>query len=525
MVASFGYLFGTFKFKGNSLGVAAILFTGLAFGAIDERLKIPDIIFQLGLSIFLYSVGLNSGPAFFSSYKKNGLRDFIFILGVLITTGLMASVLWLLFDFSAASVAGVFTGSTTNTAALAGVINYMSGVGASAESLKEIVVGFTYSYPMGVLGGMITIVLMERLFKINYSKEAKELRKDYPVEEKLQSRTIEVTNSEIENLSIRDLCKRYSWNVNFGRVFQNGDTKLSNADTSFVTGDLVILVGAEDDVNEAIAVLGQKVDPTTEFNRSMFDSRRIFVSNPKIVGRTLASLEINQKFNAIITRIRRGEMDMIAKGSTVLELGDRVRFIASRDDLEEISQFFGDSYTASSKVNLFSFGLGIGLGLLLGSFELNFGPNFSFKLGYAGGPLIMGLLLGALRRTGPVIWSLPFGANVTLQQIGLILLLSSIGVGSGYAFVESLSVDSLWIFLASVVLSLFTACAIFIVGFKILKMPFGILMGMVSNQPAILDFATTRAQNRLPIYGFAMIFPIALISKIIIAQLLYMWLK
>jgi len=525
MVASFGYLLGTFQLKGNSLGVAAILFTGLAFGAIDERLAIPEIVFQLGLSIFLYSVGLNSGPAFFAAYRKNGLRDFAFIFAVLVITGGVASLLWSVFGFSAAQVAGVFTGTTTNTAALAGVINYMNNTGVDARLLKDIVGGFTYSYPMGVLGGMIAIVVMERLFKINYAKEAKSLKGEYPSEEKLQARTVEVTQQAICGMTIREIRKKHHWNINFGRVFQGGDLKLPNADTSFSKGDMVTLIGAEEDLEEAIAVFGRVADTSQDFNKNKYSSRRIFVSNPEIVGRSLASLEINERYSAVITRIRRGEVDMLADGATILELGDRVRFIASNKDLEALSEYFGDSYTASSKVNLFSFGLGIGLGLLLGSFEFNIGEDFRFKLGYAGGPLIMGLLFGALRRTGPIIWSLPFGANVTLQQIGLILLLSSIGVSSGHAFVESFSVQSLWIFGASVVLSLFTAFGIFLVGYRWLKMPFGILMGMVSNQPAILDFATNRAQNRLPVYGFAMIFPIALICKIIIAQLLFVWLN
>ncbi|MGB0840380.1 MAG: hypothetical protein ACPGXL_09580, partial [Chitinophagales bacterium] len=172
--------------------------------------------------------------------------------------------------------------------------------------------------------------------------------------------------------------------------------------------------------------------------------------------------------------------------------------------------------------NLFSFGLGIGLGLLLGSFEITLGVGLSFKLGYAGGPLIVGLLLGALRRTGPIVWALPYSANVTLQQIGLILLLTAIGVRSGNAFVQSLSIEGLWIFLAGSAISLLTAVSILWVGYKLMKMPFSLLMGVVANQPAILDFATSRTKNSIPVFGYAMMFPIALITKIVIAQVLFL---
>lgn len=212
---------------------------------------------------------------------------------------------------------------------------------------------------------------------------------------------------------------------------------------------------------------------------------------------------------------------MLAKPETILDLGDRIRFVARRKDLDELSTFFGDSYRASSRVNLFSFGLGIGLGLILGSIEFAFVPGLQFKLGYAGGPLIMGLILGALRRTGPISWALPYSANVTLQQIGLILLLTAIGVRSGNAFVDSFSVDGVWIFLASAFLSLFAAFSILLIGYKLIKIPFSLLMGMVANQPAILDFATSRSKNRIPEYGFTMMFPIALIMKIVIAQILF----
>ena len=212
---------------------------------------------------------------------------------------------------------------------------------------------------------------------------------------------------------------------------------------------------------------------------------------------------------------------MLARGNTILQQGDRIRFVARRRDLKALSKYFGDSYQAVSKVNLFSFGLGIGIGLLLGLIEFRIGDFFSFKLGYAGGPLIVGLLLGATRRTGAVVWSLPYSANVTLQQIGLILLLSAIGVRSGNAFVESFSSDAFVMIGASAIISILGAIISLFVGYKLVKIPFTLLMGMVSNQPAILDFSTERAGNNIPSFGYTMMFPIALIGKIVIAQLIY----
>ena len=523
MVVSLGYLLGNIKIKGNGLGVAAVLFTGLAFGAIDPRFSIPPIVFQLGLSIFVYSVGLSSGPVFFKAYKENGARDFLFAMSMLFLTGLTAAFFWWLLDFSAATITGVYSGSTTNTAALAGVIEFINQSGVSnAQGLeKEAVIGYTFSYPMGVLGGIFAIIVMEKLLKVDYQKELESLKDKFPLADKLTSATIRITNSEISGLNIRDLKQSYQLNVSFGRVFQGENMSLVTWSTKLQLGDGLIAVGEKKELDRLTEILGEPTISPTLSDSTKYDLRRIFVSNPQVTGLTIASLNLDEKFDAIITRIRRGDVEMVATRETVLELGDRIRFIARREDLESLSKLFGDSYQQSSKVNLFSFGLGIGLGLLIGSISIPLGSYGEFKLGYAGGPLIAGLILGALRRTGKIVWTMSYGSTITFQQMGLILLLASIGIGSGAAFIESMGMDKVWVFLAGTGVSLFTALATLFVGFKIMKMPFSLLIGMVANQPAILDFAMERTGNRIPMFGFSQIFPIALIMKIVIAQILF----
>ncbi len=528
VVAAIGYLVGNFEVKGSSLGVSAVLFVGLVFGAINNEFTIPDIILQLGLAIFVYSVGLSSGPAFFEMYRKHGLKDFGFVTLMLCLTGLFTAGLWWLFDFSAAMATGIYTGSTTNTAALAGVLDYMSSNYdpiTAGQLADQAVIGYSFSYPMGVLGGMIAIGLAHRWLKIDFDAEAKQWRKDYPLDDHLTSRAVEVTNPDVCGRDLRDVMLSYDWNINFGRIVKEGQLSLINWSTNFQIGDIIIIVGNEEDLENAIAAFGQPAKmPHTSDSRS-YDTRSIFVSNPAVAGNTIASLNLDERFSAIITRIRRGDAEMIARGETVLELGDRIRFMSRRKDIKGLQTLFGDSYHQSSKINLFSLGIGLGLGLILGTFEFNFGPSFSFKLGYAGGPLIIGLILGGIRRTGKILWSLPYGANVTIQQIGLILLLAALGVRSGSALIQSMSLDSLWVILASGIISLTTAFTILIIGYKLLKRPFGLLMGMVANQPAILDFGLEKAGNRLPMYGFTLMFPIALILKILIAQILFIFLQ
>ncbi len=525
IVASLGYLLGSIKIKGIGLGVSAILFVGLFFGSLNANLQIPNTIFQLGIILFVYSIGLSSGPAFFGSFKQNGLRDFLFILGMLLLSGLICVLVAYLFGFDAATITGLYAGSTTNTPALAGVMDYVNNTYSEAEALgfkENLVIGYSISYPMGVLGGIIIIIVMERMLKIDYEFEKQKLRKDYPIGDDYTSRAIKVTNENLEGESLRDLWITYDWNVVFGRIASNEVIKLANWDTELKVGDILMVVATKKEIEKVAAILGEVSSNNLTYDRSEFDARRIFVSNHYLAGKTISSLNINEKFNCIITRIRRGDSEMLAKANTVLELGDRIRFVAKRKDLKKLAKFFGDSYQKNSMVNLFSYGLGIGLGLLLGSIELQLSDTVSFKLGNAGGPLIVGLILGALRRTGPISWTLPYGANITLRQIGLILLLATIGVSSGSAFLQSLSDNGLILFLASVIISLLTALGVLFIGYKIVKIPFSILMGIVSNQPAILDFSIDRTKNQLPNFGYTKVFPIALIVKILIAQILFL---
>lgn len=524
VVAAVGYFIGKVQIKGSSLGVSAVLFVGLAFGAVNSDYNVPNIIFELGLVFFVYSVGLSSGPAFFQSFKSNGLKDISFVMVMLMVSALVAVAIYFALDLDVGTITGVYAGSTTNTPALASVIDLVNQRGGDSvqDLTQSLVVGYTYSYPMGVIGVMVVLKLMERLFKIDYIKEKELLRQRYPIEDNLTSRSIRVTQTAIEGKTLRDLNREFGWDVLYGRIDNKEGISLSNWDTKLYRGDDIMVIGGQEQIDTVQTVLGEESADTLSYDRKEYDVRRIFMSNEDLVGRTISSLNLTEKYHAIITRIRRGDIDMLAKADTVLEMGDRIRFVAKRKDLKALSTAFGDSYFKSSQVNLFSFGLGIAIGLLLGTIEWHLPGGVSFKLGMAGGPLVIGLLLGALRRTGPIIWTLPYGANVTLRQMGLIFLLAVIGLRSGNTFLSSLGASSgLIIFAAGVMLSMIAAFLSILIGYKLFKIPFSLLLGFMSNQPAILDFATDMTKNKVPLIGYSLMFPIALVMKILFAQLLF----
>ncbi len=525
IVIAVGYIVGTIRVRGTSLGVAAVLFVGLGFGGLDPDLQIPDIVFLLGLSVFVYTIGLNNGPAFFKNFRRSGFRDISFILFMLTISAAITVGLHFLFGFEASTTAGLFAGSTTNTPALAGLLDTIgkSNWGdAINQMIQQSVVGYSLSYPMGVLGVMIGIAIMQRLLKVDFRKEEMALSKDYPLGEGLMNVSIEITNSEVVGRTIRELLQQYGWRVVFGRIQRGDEIQLTNWDTRLKLGDRISLVGSREEAESVILVAGEALPFQLSDDRREYDVNRIFVSNPKIAGQSLASLNLGERFSAIVTRVRRGDVDLLANGKTILELGDRVRFVALRKDHSGLANLFGDSYEALSRINLFSFGFGMALGLLVGMVTLTLPGGIAFNLGFAGGPLIIGLMLGSLRRSGPIVWTLPYGAARTLQQFGLMLLLACIGIRSGHTFFNTITQGGAgMIFLASGIISTGTALITLWVGYRWVKIPFSFLMGMVSSQPAILQYSVERSGNRLPDVGYTLMFPIALIIKIVYVQVLF----
>jgi putative transport protein len=248
-----------------------------------------------------------------------------------------------------------------------------------------------------------------------------------------------------------------------------------------------------------------------------------------VAGRRIRDLGTLHQLGALVTRVRRGDIEFLPDGDTVLELGDRVRVVAHRDHIAAVGELFGDSYRALSEIDILTFGLGVALGLLLGALPIPLPGGITIRLGFAGGPLIVALILGALRRTGPMVWSLPYSANLTLRQIGLVLFLAGIGTRAGYAFVSMLARgEGLTVFLAGAAITCLTALTTLWLGHRILKIPLGLLIGMLAGlqtQPAVLAFASEQAGNDLPNIGYATVYPLAMIAKIVLAQVLLtlMW--
>lgn len=524
LVAAIGYPLGRIKIGGTSLGVAAVLFVGLAIGSISPDLKLPDIVYQLGLVLFVYTIGLSSGSLFFSSFRHKGLRDNLLIAGVLIFAAGLTLLGARLFHIRAASAAGLFAGSLTNTPALAAVLEHIKLIAPPAlydAMHAEPVVAYSLTYPMGVIGMIVTIYAIRRLWKVDLSRENDQLH-EMGINEPLYSRNLIVTQPSVVGHTISDLVSANEWNVLFGRIRRGDQLRLANGQMRLELGDCLSLLGTEEDLDSAVRTLGKPSEEHLELDLNKYDRRRIFVSSHQVAGKRVADLDLSGRWGALVTRVRRGDMEIIPHGNTVLMPGDQVRVVASHECMDEVVEFFGDSYRAVSEIDILTFGLGLAVGLLVGLIPIPVGGGITIELGIAGGPLLVALVLGALGRTGPMIWSLPYSANLTLRQIGLILFLAGVGVRSGYAFVSTLvSGSGTIIFAVGTGVTILVSLAALWIGYRLLKIPYSVLMGMLAGmqtQPAVLGFALEQTHNEMPNVGYATVYPVATILKIVLAQ-------
>jgi putative transport protein len=386
------------------------------------------------------------------------------------------------------------------------------------------VIGYSIAYPMGVIATIACILVMKRAWKVDYAAESRQLQSLGGISRNLENRSIQVTREDIDSETLQELIQRLGWEVNFGRIRREGRLFLAAADMRLACGDLVSVVGVPEDLDQVTAYLGQESEEHLELDRSEIDFRRMFVSNPRVVGHSLQELDLTRRFGAVATRIRRGDVEMLAHPGAVLELGDRVRIVARRQDMDKIAAFIGDSYRALSEIDVLTFSLGIAAGLLVGAVPIPLPGGIVFTLGFAGGPLVVALMLGAVGRTGPLVWSMPYSANLTLRQVGLILFLAGVGTRAGYAFASTFAQGGgLSLFAAGGVITTLTSLLTLWIGYRLLKIPMSLLMGLlagVQTQPAVLGFALEQTGNDLPNLGYASMFALAVIVKIIVAQLL-----
>ena len=503
-----GALLGRISIKKVSLGVAGVLFAGLVWGYIEPGVKPPESLATFGLALFVYAIGLSSSDFLFDTWTHGGWR-FLLIppvaIGAAFCVDIFASQI---LNVPLSTAAGVFAGALTNTPSLAAATTALGQSGAEAT------LGYAMAYPLGVL---IPIIMLSWPLR----------RETHYDGDKLASAAILVGHVKEPGEAVAGLLERCSLSVRFARCVR-GDEQFAISGNSVINnGDIVTVVGLTTDVCNATRLLGEEYDGEILSDRSQLDYRRIFVSNPDVYGKTLRQVGMFRKFEAIVTRIRRGDRDFIPTSETTILPGDRLRVIAPRENISAISEFIGDSYHEASEFNILTFGLGLSMGIALGTVDISLPLGLgTFEVGPVAGCLIVALILGAVGRTGPLTWYLPYGVSMSLRQLGLVVFLACAGIkAGGLLHTAPLNISALVLgaFITTVTCLVTIGMSRAIVG---KSWPFigGIVAG-VQTQPAVLGFAVGRCGNDRVESGYAEAYPLSTLLKIVFIQIFLMVMK
>jgi putative transport protein len=515
LVAAVGMLIGSIRIGSFSLGVAGVLFAGIGAGAIDPALELPSLVVELGLAVFVYSLGLSAGPEFAASLRGGGARRSLLGAAVIAVGAVLVIAASLVFSLSAATGAGLFTGALTNTPALAGVVESLAADPDRGND-AEPVVAFSLTYPGSVIAAILAITLLRRL-AASFPEALAVVEADDEAQ-RIINRVVLVDHP----MTVADIDRASRRAVVVARIQHGEQQHVGDRGESLAPGDLVGLVGPAHAVEAVIPVVGELTSSRLTRDRSFLDFRRIFVSERELVGRSIGELALPETYGALVTRVRRGDVDLVGRPSLRLELGDRVRVVAPPARMKDLTALFGDSYRALGEVDVATFSIGLALGLLLGVVPFPIPGGGSVSLGFAGGPLVVGLILGIRRRTGPFVWTLPYTAGVTLRQFGLVLFFAGIGTRAGEQFAATIATpEGVQLVVVGFVVSAVLAVLTLAVALRLLQLPFWAAAGLLAGtftQPAVLAFATSQSQSEQPEQAYAAVAPMAILLKIVLAQ-------
>ena len=502
VVVALGAAIGAIRIGPLRFGAAGALFVGLVVSALHPEVVSThmSIVQPMGLAFFVYCVGISAGATFFQDLRKQtnllALTTVVCVVGALI-----ALVGGRLLGLSSGLTSGLFTGALTAAPALDTATRLTGDPNAA--------VGYAFGYPVGVIGGILIVTITVTRKWVG--------PKDTPslAGASLEAVTIHVS----KHINTRDIEAWRDQRVRLSYLRRDGRTRVTAPGEDLLPGDHVVMVGDPESIKETAPLVGEILDHNLEDDRSDLAFERIVVSNPDVAGRSVSELNVTKRFGAVITRVRRGDLDLLARDDLDLQLGDHVAVVVPTDELDDIAEWLGDSERRVAEVDGMAFGIGLVLGLLLGIVSFPLPGGQGFQLGAAAGPLIVGMLLGALRRTGPLVWTLPAAANLTIRQIGLMLFLAALGLNAGPQFASLLGSPEGWRAALLAAVMVVVCCVIQALGAKFIGLSSARAAGGIAGflgQPAVLQAADARVTDERIEAAYATLFAFAIIVKILL---------
>lgn len=530
-VIAIGITLGKVKVFGISIGVTFVLFAGIVaghFGFVVDT-AISHFIKEFGLILFVFSIGLQVGPSFFSSFKKDGMMMNLLAASLILLNVVVVVVLFYVFtpNVTMPSLTGIMSGAVTNT----------PGLGAAQEALRQlfdagkideipqIALGYAVAYPFGVLGVILTMILIRFIFRINLEKENEKLTAQSDSAEKPEPFSVVFTSEVLNNKTIEDIRNLIGRQFIISRLKRNNQYFTPHADTVLQQDDVVKIVASLADEEAIISFMGRKTDIDWQESESVLVSRRIIVTQDNINGKTLAKLRLHSIYNVNVTRVNRSGIDLMATPNLALHVGDRVMVVGELTDICRVERLLGNTLKKLNEPPIATIFIGIVLGILFGSIPFAFpGIPMPVKFGLAGGPLIIAILIG---RFGPQFNMVTYttqSANLMLREVGISLFLASVGIEAGRSFVDTVFSSNGLLWLAfGVLITFIPMMSISIFARKKMKMNYfsivGLLAGSSTNPPA-LAYANSIAPNDEPAVAYSTVYPLTMFLRILIAQLM-----
>lgn len=527
-VIAIGSWLGKFKVYGISLGVTFVLFVGLFMGHLGVEIdhEVLDFIKDFGLVLFVYTIGLQVGPSFFATFKQGGLKLNLITLGYVSLTVVTTLAIYYILGgrVELPMMVGIMQGAVTNT----------PGLGAAVEALNQlgyedmpIGLGYAVAYPLGIVGVLLCYILIKAIFRIDIDKENEELKRLSNEEaEELSKMTIRITNHHLDGKTVAQCVKLIGRKYVISRMMDNGNLIVPAADTVIHYDDVILVVTTKEDEEAVLAFLGEIDDSVVwkEDDSSMV-SRRIVVTRDEVNGKRIRNLKLRSVYGVNITRVSRSGVDLVASPNLTLQVGDKVMVVGPIEAVKKAEKMLGDTLKRLRYPHLISLFLGILAGIIVGSIPIYF-PNMPMpaKLGLAGGPLIVSILVGRFGYKIKLISYTTQSANLMLREMGISLFLASVGISAGGKFLATIVEGDglLWVGLGFII-TFVPAIIIGVVARKFIKMNYGTLMGLMAGSttnPSALAYSTQTAGNDAPAVAYSTVYPLTMFLRIIIAQML-----
>lgn len=530
LVIAFGIILGKIKIAGISLGVTWILFVGIAFGHfnlnLDEHLL--HFLKEFGLILFVYSIGLQVGPGFFSAFKKGGFTLNMLAIGSIFISVAITVILHFTTGTPITTMVGILSGAVTNTPGLGAAQQANSDL--NGVDAPEIAMGYAVAYPLGVVGAILSLLALKYILNINTSQEEANAEKGLGHLQELTVRpvTLEVKNEAIDGKPIKEVRPLVNRNFVISRIRHNDgnrEVELVNSETVLHLNDKILIISNPIDIEAITVFFGKQVEMEWEQLNKNLISRRILITKPELNGKMLSQLKIRNNFGASITRVNRSGVDLVASPHLQLQMGDRVTVVGSELAVSHAEKVLGNSMKRLNHPNLIPIFIGIALGCILGSIPFMFpGIPQPVKLGLAGGPLIVSILISRFGPQYKMITYTTMSANLMVREIGISLFLACVGLGAGKGFIETIVNEGGYIWIAygaaiTVVPLLLTG----LIGRYACKLNYytliGVLSGANTNPPA-LAYSNDLTSCDAPAVGYATVYPLAMFLRVLTAQLL-----